>query len=248
MNKFIIFLIGLGMVGWGGVRDEVWAADPNRPGRGHHRSISPSEFQRVLLAELNQRFGRPGHDLSLSILFPKKAFPVPSGSRRLEVAPITDGGRTGRRAFRVSVFSGSKFVQTVNVVGNLKARARVVTPNRWMKAHEIIQAKDLSSSIVNLPSLSHDFFLDASAVFGKQVLRPLPPRRPIRKVSVEEPPQVHKGDRVMIEVRQGGLLVQTVGLAKAAGKTGETIPIKNQQSGREVLGRVIAAGHVQVGF
>ena len=52
----------------------------------------------------------------------------------------------------------------------------------------------------------------------------------------------------MIEVRQGGLLVQTVGLAKAAGKTGDTIPIKNQQSGREVLGRVIAAGLVQVGF
>ena len=59
---------------------------------------------------------------------------------------------------------------------------------------------------------------------------------------------IQKGDRVMIEVRGDGLLVQTVGIAKAAGKKGETIPVKNQTSGREVLGTVLASGLVEVGF
>jgi flagella basal body P-ring formation protein FlgA len=53
---------------------------------------------------------------------------------------------------------------------------------------------------------------------------------------------------VLIEVRSGGLLVQTVGLAKAAGKAGETILVQNQASGREVLGTVMATGLVEVGF
>jgi flagellar basal body P-ring formation protein FlgA len=65
---------------------------------------------------------------------------------------------------------------------------------------------------------------------------------------LDHPPLIHKGDRVLIEVRNGGLLVQTVGIAKAAGKAGETISVKNQTSGRDVLGTVMAAGIVEVGF
>ena len=65
---------------------------------------------------------------------------------------------------------------------------------------------------------------------------------------LDDPPIVHKGDRVMIEFRQGGLLVQTVGLAKAAGKSGEAIPVQNKSSGREVIGTILRAGLVEVGF
>ena len=52
----------------------------------------------------------------------------------------------------------------------------------------------------------------------------------------------------MIEVRSHGLLVQTVGMAKASGKPGETIPVQNFTSGREVLGMVLAVGVVEVPF
>ena len=102
--------------------------------------------------------------------------------------------------------------------------------------------------MVDVPSLTHDFILNQDDVIGKQVLRPLPPRQPIRKIMIDDPPIVHKGDRVIIEIRLGGLLVQTVGLAKATGKSGDTIPVQNKNSGREVLGTILGAGLVEVGF
>jgi len=124
----------------------------------------------------------------------------------------------------------------------------VATPIRWLKPTDAIEVEVLAPMMVDVPSLTHDFVLELEEAIGKQVLRPLPPRQPIRKIMLDHPPVIHKGDRVMIEVRSGGLLVQTVGLAKAAGKAGETILVQNQASGRDVLGTVMAAGLVEVAF
>ncbi len=248
MKNYLAVVMIAGLLNWAGGGQQAWASPSPSTQSSVGRSVSPGDFQRILLAEVTRQFGRRGQDLHLTVLFPKQPLSVPPGKPRFEVAPITDGGRTGRRAFRVSLFVNGKFIRTVNIVAELKAKARVVIPSRWIQAHEVIQSKDVTSAVVNLPSLTHDFFLNARVVLGKQVLRPLSPRQPIRKLALEDPPQIKKGDRVMIEVRQGGLLVQTVGLAKAEGKAGETIPIKNQNSGREVLGRVVSAGLVQVGF
>jgi flagella basal body P-ring formation protein FlgA len=43
-------------------------------------------------------------------------------------------------------------------------------------------------------------------------------------------------------------LVQVVGLAKADGKAGDTIPVQNKNSGRELSGTILSAGLVEVGF
>jgi flagella basal body P-ring formation protein FlgA len=134
------------------------------------------------------------------------------------------------------------------VVGEVRAQATVTAPTRWIKPKEVMNAEDVTTMMVDVPSLTHDFILHPNEVIGKQVLRPLPPRQPIRKVMLDDPPIVHKGDRVMIEARRGGLLVQAVGLANAAGKSGDTISVKNTSSGREVIGTILSAGLVEVGF
>jgi flagella basal body P-ring formation protein FlgA len=212
------------------------------------QSVRAKDFERVVLAELIRRYGRPHHQLSLRVLFPNQDIEVPRGNLQLEVGEWSGGGRTGRRAFRVGVFVNHQFIKTVNTVVEVKAQAEVATPVRWLKPKEVVEEEDLASIIVDVPSLTHDFILDPAEVSGKQVLRPLPPRQPIRKGMLDHPPLINKGDRVMIEVRNGGLLVQTVGIAKAAGKAGETISVKNQASGRDVLGTVMATGIVEVGF
>jgi flagella basal body P-ring formation protein FlgA len=212
------------------------------------QSVRAGDFERVVLAELTRRYGRPHHQLSLRVLFPSQLVEVPKGNLHLEVGEWSGGGRTGRRAFRVGVFVNKQFIKTVNVVGEVKAQAEVATPVRWLKPKDIMGVEDLAPMLVDVPSLTHDFVLDLEEAIGKQVLRPLPPRQPIRKMMLDDPPLVHKGDRVLIEVRSGDLLVQTVGLAKAAGKAGETILVQNQTSGRDVVGMVMAAGRVEVGF
>ncbi len=248
----VILLLGLllgGNVLWG-VEGTAWAEDPVSAIRVRTdiQSVRAGDFERVILAELTRRYGRPNHQVSLRVLFPGRVVEVPRGRLQLEVNEWPGAGRTGRLAFRVGVFVNRQFIKTVNVVGEVKVQAQVATPVRWLKPKEVVEAEDLATMMVDVPFLTHDFVLDLEEAIGKEVLRPLPPRQPIRKIMLDHPPVIHKGDRVMIEVRSGGLLVQTVGLAKAAGKAGETIPVQNQASGRDVFGIVVAAGLVEVGF
>jgi flagella basal body P-ring formation protein FlgA len=248
----IILLLGLLLGGnvWGAVQGTAWAKGPTSSTRVHTamQAVRAGDFERVVLAELTRRYGRPHHQMSFRVLFPSQIVEVLNGNLHLELGEWTGGGRTGRRAFRVDVFVNKQFIKTVNVVGEVKAQAEVATPIRWLKPEDVVTVEDLVPMMVDVPSLTHDFVLNLDEAIGKQVLRPLPPRQPIRKIMLDHPPVIHKGDRVMIEVRNGGLLVQTVGLAKAAGKPGETIPVQNQTSGRDVLGTVMAAGLVEVKF
>lgn len=212
------------------------------------QEVHAKAFEQVILAELTRRYGKFHHEVSVRILFPREVVEVPKGNLRLEIGDWSGGGRTGRRSFRVKAFVNQQFIQTINVVSEVKAQAEVATPIRWLKPQEVIAAEDLAPMMVDVPSLTHDFVLNLEEAIGKQVLRPLPPRQPIQKPMLDHPPVIQKGDRVMIEVRKAGLFVQALGVAKAAGKAGDTIPVQNQASGRDVLGTVVSAGLVEVGF
>jgi flagella basal body P-ring formation protein FlgA len=245
----MILVIGLLVIGgawWPGAQG-VRAAQP-QPGTRGEQSIAVADFEQAVYSALTRQYGRPQHRVSVRILFPNKPLKVQAGTRHLEVEELAGGARTGRRAFRVGLFIDRQYIKTINVVGEVRAQATVTAPTRWIKPKEVMNAEDVTTMMVDVPSLTHDFILHPNEVIGKQVLRPLPPRQPIRKVMLDDPPIVHKGDRVMIEARRGGLLVQAVGLANAAGKSGDTISVKNTSSGREVIGTILSAGLVEVGF
>ena len=244
-----MFLMGMLVVGvwWWPDPGCVLAAQPPSENDGRQFLIA-RDFERVILSKLTRQYGRPNHHLNVRIVAPKKPMAVPAGKLHLEIEKLTGGARMGRRAFRVGLFLNGQFIKTVNVVGEVKAQVRATAPTRWMKPKEVVRAEDITVIMVDVPSLTHDFMLKEEDVIGKQVLRSLSPRRPIRKIMLEEPPVVRKGDRVMLEVRRGGLLVQTIGLAKATGRSGDTILVQNKNSGREVIGTILGAGLVEVGF
>ncbi len=237
-------LAGCLLGGWTLGSGVILAASVSRP---EMQVVTAPDLEQALLQEISGRYGRPAHRLSVQVLYPKQPVSVPKGKVHLDVDEL-NGGRTGRRAFRVQIFVNRQFVKTVNVVGELKAQVEAAVPVRWLKPKDILTSEDIEFVSVDVPSLSHDFVLGLEETVGKQVLRPLPPHQPIRKVALDAPPVIHKGDRVMIEVKGKGLLVQAVGMAKSAGRAGDTIPVLNQTSGREILGMVMTAGVVEVPF
>ncbi len=249
MKIILLLILLLWGPGWGFVQESASAGpDSSSTVDKDKQWVHAGDFERVVLKELTGRYGRPHHQMSLRVLSPSQLIKVPRGNLHLEVGEWSGGGRTGRRAFRVGVFVNKQFITTVNVMVEVKAQAQVATPIRWLKARDVVTSEDLAPMMVDVPSLTHDFVLNLEEAIGKQVLRPLSPGQPIRKTMLDHPPVIHKGDRVLIEARSGGLLVQTVGVAQAAGKAGETIAVQNQASGRDVLGIVMESGLVEVKF
>ena len=188
-NILLIGLLLLGFVWWPDA-GSVWATQP-KSGGTVGQSVAAQDFERAIFSTLTRQYGRPNHRVKVRILFPKKPLTVQAGKLHLEVEKLAGGARTGRRSFRVGLFINGQFLKTINVVGEVKAQATVTTPVRWIKPKEVIVEEDVTAMTVDVPSLTHDFILDSDDVIGKQVLRPLPPRQPIRKIMLDDPPIVH---------------------------------------------------------
>lgn len=227
---------------------EVRPPVPTVPATTSKQAVTPQQFQTTLEQQFRQQFPMKDVDFSVDILFPKQPIEVSKGQMGIQIPLDTMNGRTGRRSIRGAIHVDEKFEQMVNLVADIRARMKVVAPVRFIQAQEILQPEDIQMVDADLPALQHDFLKHTDMAVGKKALRLLSPNLPIHQPYLTDPPVIHKGDRVVLEVRNGALVVQTVGIAKASGEPGKTIAVKNQSSGREVLGKIVNSGLVQVLF
>ncbi|MDT7041868.1 flagellar basal body P-ring formation chaperone FlgA [Candidatus Nitronereus thalassa] len=240
----MVLVFALPLVTWSEVRPPIQVATNVPP----TQEVTPKQLQSTLEQQLREQFPMNNVDFSVDILFPKQPILVPKGRVGIEIPPDTMNGRTGRRSIRGAIHVDSQYEQMVNLVADISAHTKVVVPVRFIKAHEVVKPEDINMMDVALPALQHEYLDDVDMAIGKKTMRLLSPNLPIQKPYLTSPPVIHKGDRVVLEVRQGALLVQAVGIAKDSGEPGKTIAVENQQSGREVLGKVVNSGLVEVLF
>jgi flagella basal body P-ring formation protein FlgA len=83
---------------------------------------------------------------------------------------------------------------------------------------------------------------------GKMARRTLLPGEPIPMNAVDDPKLVTRGAQAQIVFEEGGLSIMGVGIALQSGTMGETIQVKNVDSGRVITGRVQADGRIRIGI
>ncbi len=82
---------------------------------------------------------------------------------------------------------------------------------------------------------------------GKVARRTLLPGEPIPMNAVDDPQIVTRGVQATIFFEEGGLSIIGVGTPLQSGTLGETIQVKNADSGRIITGRVQADGKIRIG-
>jgi flagella basal body P-ring formation protein FlgA len=81
---------------------------------------------------------------------------------------------------------------------------------------------------------------------GKRTLVIVKGQEPLRSGLVEVPPLVKKGDLVQVIVDKNNIRVSCLGEIKETGRRGDRVKLVNLSSKRELLGRVVDGGTVQV--
>ncbi|RMH36162.1 MAG: flagella basal body P-ring formation protein FlgA [Nitrospirae bacterium] len=251
MTKRHLFLPIL-LIGWlMGSAGQAQLAEAKRPAdhHGEHRAVvTLVQLEQTLHRYFAERLASPDVTLTVRVLHPRDpiAVSVPRFSLRIPSTEFLI--RTGRRAARVDIIAGDRLVQRIPVVVEVNATMDAVAPVRWIRPKQVLTDGDLTVLRVALPTLNADYLSTIQEAVGQRAVRPLSPRQPIPRAWVSAPPVIRKGDRVIIQAKRAGLLVQAVGIANRSGKPGETISVRNQTSGREVLGTVVEAGLVEVAF
>jgi flagella basal body P-ring formation protein FlgA len=205
-------------------------------------------MERAIARYLESRLDGRVSDVEVSLVDPQDPLTVPGGILDVQVTGSGSDDVVGRRHFRLSVAVDGKEVSPLPVTADVSLLAEVVAATRMIKSDELIEADDVTVKRVKVNSLRHDFVSDVNDAIGKSASRMLQPQAPIRTSALMKPYAVRKGDRVTIEAKRGGLLIQTVGVTKAAAQLGQFVTITNQDSGKELRGKVVGPGLVQVEF
>ena len=220
----------------------------NVPAARGRRLIYPEEVRAAIHDFVLRELAGRATDCQVALGEPQQPIAVPSGTVDVQVSAARSDEPLGRRVFQMHLTVNGRFIKTVDATADIAAVLEVVVPVRPIKMDEQIETGDVTTERIVLFDLKQPYVINPADVIGKAAIRPLAPQSPIRLTAVRRPFAVHKGDRVTIEARQGGLSIQTVGITKSHGEMGQTITVSNVDSGKELRATVVAPGVVRVSF
>ncbi len=230
------------------VHETLSPSGRNVPAMRGKRLIYPEQVRAAIHDFVLRELAGRATDCQVALGDPQQPVAVPSGTVDVQVSASRSDEPLGRRVFQIHLAVNGRFIKTVDATADIAAVLEVVVPVRHIKMDEQIETGDVSTDRIVLFDLKQPYATNPADVIGKAAIRPLPPQSPIRLTAVRRPFAVHKGDRVTIEARQGGLSIQTAGITKSHGELGQTITVSNVDSGKELRATVVAPGVVRVSF
>jgi flagella basal body P-ring formation protein FlgA len=115
-----------------------------------------------------------------------------------------------------------------------------------LEAGRPIQASEVSVETAELPPFANTAAESVEQVVGKLPRRTIRAGQPVEAGMLETPPAVERGDTVNVAVSSGAAQLSFQALAESSGRTGDTILLRNPESGRRFKGRIESRGKVVV--
>jgi flagella basal body P-ring formation protein FlgA len=202
------------------------------------RKTAPPDPERMLVA---MRRALPGAQIKI-VEFSRE--PAPEGDIEFPASGLRKTSAGGFWRGYVRYAGGRRF--------STWARVEVSVPTPHVVASEELKPGSVIDAAVLRVETSGSFpepgrhALSIEEVAGKQARRPIAPGVAIRREWVSSPPEVARGDAVSVEVRAGAARLQFEARADASGAVGDTIPVRNSDSGQRFMARVQGKGKVSV--
>jgi flagellar basal body P-ring formation protein FlgA len=123
----------------------------------------------------------------------------------------------------------------------------IPTPSQVIYPGDIIRDGMLADvSVYDIPNIESSLVETRAELIGKVAKRTLLPGRGIVALAIENPKAVANGAQVKLVYRDGGLTIITTALALEAGGVGDTIKVRNSDSGSTISGTIQPDGSVSV--
>jgi flagellar basal body P-ring formation protein FlgA len=210
------------------------------------RVLGGEEIGRIIAGHIRKNL--PGGNIRVEVRdvrnFEEVTLPAEARSCKVWISePLRKGGWV--RANLVFYGKG-KEIERMTVSAQVDLYQEVVVADRYLKRHQEILAEDLRVMPVNLQQLPPDAVTDPQEILGKRLIVNLNGREPIRASLLEVPPLVKKGDVVNVILERNSLRISCLGEIKETGRKGDRVKLVNLGSRKELFGRVVDAGTVQV--
>ena len=157
----------------------------------------------------------------------------------LRAAPADDLPLKGNRVVYVEIFVGGLRCKRIPVSLKVRTFGEVLLCRRKVDRHHVFTAEDLIVERRETTTLPDDINLEIGDVVGKRAKAFIQSGRVIRRGMIEQPPVLHRGDLVTVRVSLKAIFITMEGEARADGRPGEIIPVRNIRSRREISAEVV---------
>jgi flagella basal body P-ring formation protein FlgA len=131
-------------------------------------------------------------------------------------------------------------------------KARITVERTWVEAAEplitgkTIEARQLILKTGPRPPFDTSLIESLTLVAGRRPVRTLAAGTPIAGAMLTIAHDVERGDRISVEVKVGGAILDFDATAESSGRAGESILVRNPENGRSFLAVIQDKGHVLV--
>jgi flagella basal body P-ring formation protein FlgA len=186
----------------------------------------------------------PGN-MRLEKVFYRDSLNLPDGKVSWKVVP---GGewQAGRQNIPVEVSVNGKVAMVIQVAATLKQSTRYLVLKRPLKRGEVVTESDLQWEESELDRPPMGLVEDPKRVVGQSAARQLQANRPLQSDWFAAPQVVARGERIQVAATRGALHIETVAVAKSAGRLGEVIVLENPMSHKKFDARITGPGRAEV--
>jgi flagella basal body P-ring formation protein FlgA len=212
--------------------------------------ILDSELIRQAIEKaVSTNFQRENVEVKISkIQFPEKIL-LPKGKVEVIAAPMS-GIRSFLAPFTVllEIKVDGKTRNRTSASIEIETFAEVLVMNKALETNERITESDVRKEKIRLEKPFANYLTDAGKLRGKKLLKTVSADEPLLATSIIADSVIKTGDAVKIVGQAEKMQIIVLGEARAAGRIGDRIPVKNKESGIILQAVVVEEGLVKVTF
>jgi len=187
----------------------------------------------------------PADDVNIEFKNPPADEMVPAGNVTIS-ARCPKKKPLGLTPVEVSISVNAQEVKRVMTYAQVDVKTEVIVSTRWIKRSEPLTGENSAVVQAYRSKIPFDALSQREEVEGKVVKVAIPKGKFITQSLLETPPLIKKQDFIDIVFDQKGIKVVTKGIALANGQRDEVIKVRNNDSKRELYGKVKDAHTVEV--
>ena len=173
---------------------------------------------------------------------------APLGRLEFKVKPLSTGSFRGPTVVRLEILVDAVTQKTLTLTADTRFYRDVLVTTRSIRRGSLLTDDMVELVERDVTNLRFGYFTKPSDLRGMQARRPVGFGDVLNEEHAELIPLVKRGDGVIMTALSQNMLISAQGVALQDGGIGEQIRVKNTDSGKTILARVLEDGSVRAGL
>jgi flagella basal body P-ring formation protein FlgA len=208
--------------------------------------VTRGDIEAVITEYITAQINDP--DERFEIEFRSVPSSIAIDAREFDIGINPDRGLAfrGNISLPVDIIADGKFERRIIVSMRIRRFADVYMTANTLTRHTPVEQSDLVRIRVETTALPDDIVMSMGELHNKRTNRILQEGVIIRSSMVEEIPIVSFGNRVIVEVRTGPVVVTTSGISREEGRKGDIISVQRDGTHERLRARIIDSTRVEL--